>query len=218
MLPKAVLFDFDGVIVDSFNAHYNAWSKAFTQLFDKEIPPFPHATHAGKAPILIATYFCEQERKPELAQQLFELKGRILHENEVPPALLPGVREIQSFLAEKNIPYGIASNATRDFLKNSISHLELQFETYLGLENYIHPKPHPEPYLLLAEKLHLAKVDYSEIWICEDSLTGTAAAKASGMMPIGIMTQYTKEELEACGSQMVFPTLLEAYYFLLKNA
>lgn len=216
MLPKAVLFDFDGVIVDSFQSHNNGWSGAFMQLFNKEIPPFPHATYAGKSPILIAQYFCALEGKSELAQELFERKEKILGSNAVPPDLLPGVREIQAFLASKNIPYGIASNATRGFLKNSIQHLHLAFETYLGLEDYTKPKPDPEPYLLLAQKLNLPKSLHSETWICEDSLTGTKAAKAAGMIPIGIMTQYSKQELESCGSQMVFPTLLEAFEYLAK--
>ena len=33
--PKAILFDFDGVIVDSFDAHYEAWKSAFFKLFNK---------------------------------------------------------------------------------------------------------------------------------------------------------------------------------------
>ena len=42
-----------------------------------------------------------------------------------------------------------------------------------------------------------------------------AAAKSAGMIPIGILTQYSEDELKAAGSQMVFPTLKEAYEFLI---
>ena len=55
--PKGFLFDFDGVIVDSFESHYSAWTSAFKELFDKDITPFPK-THAGKSPMIIAEYFC----------------------------------------------------------------------------------------------------------------------------------------------------------------
>ena len=40
------------------------------------------------------------------------------------------------------------------------------------------------------------------------------AAKLAGMIPIGILTQYSGEELKAAGSQLVFPTVLEAYQYL----
>ena len=63
--PKAILFDFDGVIVDSFDAHYEAWKSAFFKLFNTQIPDFPHHTHTGKSPMLIAKYFCEKINKAD---------------------------------------------------------------------------------------------------------------------------------------------------------
>ena len=214
MRPVAALFDFDGVIVDSFEAHYGAWSEAFEQLFQQKIAPFPHESHSGKAPIIIAAYFCEQINQKNQAQELFELKGEILHIGKLIPTLLPGVREIQAWLSQQSIPHGIASNATKMFVGNSIKQLNLNFETYLGLEDYINPKPDPEPYILLAEQLQISPIDFKNTWVFEDSLTGTNAAKAAGMVPIGIMTQYTKEELKEHGSELVFPTLLQAYEYL----
>ena len=41
VFPKGFLFDFDGVIVDSFESHYSAWTSAFKELFDAKIAPFP---------------------------------------------------------------------------------------------------------------------------------------------------------------------------------
>ena len=40
-MPKGFLFDFDGVVVNSFESHHSAWASAFKELFHKEIPPFP---------------------------------------------------------------------------------------------------------------------------------------------------------------------------------
>ena len=84
----------------------------------------------------------------------------------------------------------------------------------MGVEDYEFPKPHPEAYISLAKKLNISTKDYSSTWVFEDSITGTKAAKAAGMIPIGILTQYTKEELENSGSKLVFPTLLEAYHYM----
>lgn len=214
LYPKAILFDFDGVVVDSFDAHYGAWKSAFFKLFNTHIAAFPHQSHAGKSPMLIAKYFCEQINKPERTKDLFTLKGKHLHKGLLTPNILPGVHEITQHLSLNKTPYGIASNATKTFIKNSIGQLNLNFKTFMGVEDYEFPKPHPEAYVSLAKKLNIPTKDYNNTWVFEDSITGTKAAKAAGMIPIGILTQYTKEELENSGSKLVFPTLLEAYQYL----
>ena len=132
------------------------------------------------------------------------------------PELLPGIREITAFLKENNLPYGIASNATRQFLKNSIHHLDIDFKTYFGVQDYKKPKPAPEAYITLANELGFEAIDFKNIWVFEDSLAGTTAAKLAGMIPIGILTQYSEAELRDAGSQFVFPTVLEAFNYLKK--
>ena len=216
LYPKAILFDFDGVVVDSFDAHYGAWKLAFFELFKTHIAAFPHKSHAGKSPMLIAKYFCEKINETERTKDLFILKGTHLHQGLLTPKLLPGVHEITQYLSLNNTPYGIASNATKLFIKNSIGQLNLNFKTFMGVEDYEFPKPHPEAYISLAKKLNIPTKDYNNTWVFEDSITGTRAAKSAGMIPIGILTQYSKEELENSGSKLVFPTLLEAYKHLKK--
>jgi beta-phosphoglucomutase len=211
--PKGILFDFDGVIVDSFESHYSAWTSAFKELFNEEISPFPK-THAGKSPMIIAKYFCRVIGKGQHTEELFLLKDKHLAENFKTPELLPGVTEFTDFLTEKNIPYGIASNATKQFLKNSIDNLNLNFKTVLGVEDYEKPKPAPEAYISLAKKLGFTEADFKDIWVFEDSLTGITAAKSAGMIPVGILTQYTPKELKKAGSVMSFPTLLVGYEYL----
>lgn len=213
MIPKGFLFDFDGVIVDSFESHYTAWTSAFKELFNKNISPFP-SSYAGKSPMKIAEYFCKDIGKEEQTEALYFLKDNHIKTKFTVPKLLPGVHEFTDFLSDKNIPYGIASNATKQFLKNSILHLNLNFNTVFGLEDYEKPKPHPEAYIKLAKALGLKEEELKEIWVFEDSLTGTKAAKDAGMIPIGILTQYSEKELREAGSEFVYPTLLEAYNFL----
>lgn len=212
-LPKGFLFDFDGVVVNSFESHGAAWSTAFKELFNKEIAPFPKS-HAGKSPMIIAEYFCSVIGEEKRTEELFFLKDKHLDIYFKVPKLLPGVREFTSLLTEQKIPYGIASNATRQFLKNSVSHLNLNFTTVFGVEDYEKPKPAPEAYITLAKALGFKEADFNDIWVFEDSLTGTTAAKLAGMVPIGILTQYAEEELKEAGSKLVFPTLLEAYQYL----
>ena len=213
MLPKGVLFDFDGVVVDSKESHNSAWSSAFQELFGKEIAPFPKSL-AGKSPMVIAKYFCSVIGKEKQTEELFFLKDKHLDIYFKTPELLPGVHEIVAFLNKKKVPNGVASNATKQFLKNSIYHLNLDFTTVFGVQDYEKPKPAPEAYITLANALGFEETDFKDIWVFEDSLTGTTAAKLAGMVPIGILTQYTEHELKEAGSTLVFPTLFEAYQYL----
>ena len=215
-LPKGFLFDFDGVVVNSFKSHGNAWSSAFRELFNKEITPFPKHL-SGKSPMIIAEYYCSVIGEEKKAEALFLLKDIHLDKHYTKPDVLPGVHEITTFLTDKNISYGIASNATKQFLKNSVEKLQLNFTTIFGVEDYVKPKPAPEAYITLANALGFHKKDFKDLWVFEDSLTGTEAAKLAGMVPIGILTQYSEEELKNAGSQLVFSTLLEAHQYLQNN-
>lgn len=212
-LPKGFLFDFDGVVVDSKESHNSAWSSAFKELFDTEIAPFPKS-HVGKSPMIIAEYFCSVIGKEKYTEDLYHLKDEHLDTHFKIPKLLPGIHEITSFLSEEKIPYGIASNATKQFLKNSVHHLNLNFTTVFGVQDYVKPKPAPEAYIMLAEALGFNKNDFKNIWVFEDSLTGTNAARLAGMIPIGITTQNSKEELKEAGSVLIFTNVLEAYQYL----
>ncbi|WP_405609393.1 HAD family hydrolase [Polaribacter sp. Asnod1-A03] len=212
-LPKGFLFDFDGVIVDSKESHNSAWASAFKELFNTEIAPFPKEL-SGKSPLIIARYFCSVISKENRTNDLYNLKDEHLDKYFTVPKLLPGIREITQFLSEKKIPYGIASNATKQFLKNSIRHLDLNFTTVFGLQDYVKPKPAPEAYISLAKALNFKEEDFKDLWVFEDSLTGTNAARLAGMQPIGITTCYSKEELKAVGSVLTFQTVLEAYQYL----
>ena len=63
MLPKGFLFDFDGVVVNSFKSHFSAWGSDFKELFNEDIAPYPKSL-VGVAPIKIAAYFCGLVNQP----------------------------------------------------------------------------------------------------------------------------------------------------------
>lgn len=211
--PKALLFDFDGVVVDSKAVHFNAWRSAFRELFKKEIVDFPE-TYTGKSPLQIAGYFAKTGGNEKLKKQLYFLKDRHLVDNKELPVLLPGIIAIQKWAVSRKIPYGIASNATRQFLKKSIIGLSLDFPIYFGFEDYIKPKPNPEAYRKLARSLQMSDTDLDQCWVFEDSLVGLKAAREAGMFPVGILTQYKEQDLKQAGANLVFSTCKEAYLYL----
>ncbi len=211
--PKGALFDFDGVVVDSKSTHYAAWASAYRQLFQAEICPFPDHLE-GSHPQKIAAYFAKNAGHPESAQQLHDLKLEHLLLIQQENILLPGVHEITQLLQLKNTPYGIASNASKGFVENTINQQDINFYIFTGNEDYNYPKPHPEAYISLAEKLGFELVDFPSLWVFEDSLTGLKAAVDAGMKAIGIATKLDKTILLENGASLAFDDLLEAYEFL----
>lgn len=213
--PHAVLFDFDGVVVNSFEVHYKAWSEAFYEIFNKELGDFPEGLE-GKSPIQISESLCQIGGNASLASKLYDVKGNKLHASNVPPKLLPGVRELVELLKEYKIPYGIASNATKQFIFNSIKQLNIDFDVFFGVEDYIHPKPNPEPYIKLAKELGVSELNFANVIVFEDSITGATAAIKAGMIAIGIETQHSASQLINGGCKHSYPNLLAAKQFFLK--
>lgn len=213
--PHAVLFDFDGVVVNSFEVHYKAWSEAFFEIFNKKLGDFPEGLE-GKSPIQISQRLCEVGGDPAMASKLYTIKGDKLHSSTVPPKLLPGVKELTKLLSQQCIPYGIASNATKQFISNSINQLDIDFETFLGVEDYIKPKPDPEPYIKLAKALGVEETNFGSVIVFEDSITGATAAIKAGMVAVGIETQHPAQMLKDAGCSYSFKTLFEAYLLLKK--
>ncbi len=215
--PNALLFDFDGVVVNSKRVHGASWAFAHQSLFGTAIPTLPRESYSGKSPALIAELFAEAAGQKHRGNELLNLKKDHIVNSAIAPLLLPGVNEIQGFAAKHKIPYGIASNASRDYVKKSVQRLKINFEICFGFEDYTHPKPHPEPYIKLAKQLGLNEAEFPNAWVFEDSLVGITAAKDAGMYPVGILTQYTTEELKAAGALLTFKTLKEAYCHLKAN-
>ena len=203
--PKAVLFDFDGVVANSTALHHRAWSHVFRQLFGRPLGPFPAEAVSGKAPRLIAAYLAEQGGNPDLAEQLHDEKLHYLLASE-PPPLLPGVRALMEALWKRDIPYGIASNAPGPFVRWAARRASLHVAVILGVEDVAAAKPEPTPYLELADQLGVDQSDYPATWVLEDSRTGMQAAVATDMYPIGITTHYDAATLRAEGARATYAT------------
>ncbi len=204
MLPKptAVLFDFDGVIVDSKATHRQAWRSAALEFWGTDPGRYP-AELSGQSPRLIAAYFAKQNNDLPNAEAYMDLKTKHVLNQTTPAPLLPGVRALFDFLEKQDIPFGIASNAPQSFVAATIERHGLTVPMMLGMENYQHPKPDVEPYFLLADMLDILPEKYPSTFIFEDSKTGLQAAAATGMRVVGVTTAYDETTLRASGAEFV---------------
>ena len=196
---KGVLFDFDGVIVNSLPVHFAAWRRAVEEVFAIDPGPLEelyqgHATPAFAG--LLATKFGDRQAAGTLAAA----KIRLLREGTATVPLMPNVLSTFASLSERQIPYAIASNAPREFVQATLKAKNIDIAVALGREDAERGKPHPDLYLLAAKKLGLTMHDHRETLVFEDSLHGIKAGVRAGMTAIGVTSQHSSEELRRGGA------------------
>lgn len=201
MLIKGILFDFDGVIVDSINVHKNAWGKAYEGIFNSKLPKYPTDHLTGKSSLKIAEFLCSKIGRIEETEKLAMLKLKILLNESPAPELLPGIHEMFTYLRQLKLPYGIASNAPRDYIKMTLQKHGLQVSEFVGYDEIPNPKPAPDAYLVCAEKCGIKKDDFKDVLVFEDSVTGIKSAISAGMIPIGVLTTHSESDLVKAGSK-----------------
>ncbi len=193
-LPFAVVFDMDGVIVDTNPTHKIAIQQ-FCARYGLNLSEEELCTKVyGRTNRDWITNLFGKLTEEQLEAYAFE-KEQLFRELYAP--IIEPVKGLVSFLEllkTNNIPRSIATSAPRanvDFVLNAtgIGHY---FDIILDESMVSRGKPDPEIYLKSAKALNLPN---AQCIVIEDSLSGVAAAKASGSKVIGITTTHTHEEL-----------------------
>jgi HAD superfamily hydrolase (TIGR01509 family) len=189
---KAVIFDMDGVLVDSMPYHADAWISVFKDvginIRQEDIYDIEGSNHAG----IINLVFKKAGRTPEpgdffmLAQKKQEIFSKI---NKV--KVFDGIYECINSLKNKCL-LGVASGSDRAVVIELIGRFFSQtFSAIVSGNDVKEGKPSPEPYLKAVEML---KVKKDECLVIENAPLGVESAKRAGLYCIAIPT-YVKPEL-----------------------
>lgn len=185
---QAVLFDLDGVIVDTARLHYQAWKK----LADQEKIPFDQqinerlkgVSREQSLEIILErasrTYTTEEKKQMSDSKNAWYVEAlQTLNEHDI----LPGVHALLHELREHHIKTAIcsASKNTRTILENL--GITAQFDTIVTGHDTVRTKPDPQVFLIAAERL---EIQPSDCVIVEDSAAGIEAARRCNMRSIGI--------------------------------
>jgi HAD superfamily hydrolase (TIGR01509 family) len=185
-LPDAVVFDNDGLLLDT----ESVWTRAEQDLFERRALEFTPAdklelvgTSAAIAGGILERRLCEPGRAQELIEELNEL---VVAELEHGVESMLGARELLERLAERGVPLGLVSNSPLRFVRRSIelAGFEEHFDVVLSAHEVAAPKPAPDPYLEACRRLGVEAGP--TVVALEDSPTGVAAARAAGLTVIGI--------------------------------
>ena len=197
--PRAVVFDMDGVLVDSGAHHRDAWA-AMCRDCGVTLPAEFWRLTIGR-PAEEAVALLVRGIDPVEARRLADLKRA--HYARLARRGIVGVTGAASFidvLARSGVPRAIATSASRRDLERVIEALGLRerIDVAITADDVRWGKPHPEVYLKAAEELG---VDAADCLVFEDAIVGVQAARAAGMRVIGVTTAHTAEELVGAGAE-----------------
>lgn len=182
---KAVIFDMDGVIIDSEPIHLEVDIQTMKDL-GYNISKEELNKYVGTTNEYMFTDIKNRYKINKSVEEIISYKVEMTKEKIIKSDLEPieGIRELLSDLKNKNIPAAIASSSPRDFIGVVVSKFGLQdyFSYIVSGEEVSNGKPAPDIYIETAKEL---KVNSKDCIVIEDSKNGVLAAKAAGMKCIG---------------------------------
>lgn len=192
---KGVLFDYDGVIIDSSKQHERSW-EILAGEEGLELPEGHFEKGFGMKNVDIIPNILGWTEDPEeiefISLKKETIYRRLLREDG--PTLIDGVLEFLEDLKENEIPCAIASSTERKNLEVGLGLLGIReyFSVIISGDDVESGKPDPEPYLKAAAGLELEPIDCV---VLEDAPAGITAGLTAGSKVVGIATTNAPEDI-----------------------
>ena len=216
-----VIFDMDGVIVDS-EAVYLAGYLHAAELYDLPIEDMKTAVgravgviDAMERQIMIETF----GHLPQFSMDKTYKACRDYFNNIVETGqmqLKPGAAQILQLLKNRNIPVGLASSSPRVMIKKVLERHDVlrYFDVIVSGDMVMKGKPDPEIFLRCADAMGIPVSKYSETFVIEDSHNGIRAAYAAGMKPVMVPDQLPPTQEMREKAAVILPSLTDAAQWL----
>lgn len=187
---KTVLFDFDGVIVDTEPIYDIFWNEAGIR-YQTGIDNFAAVIKGTTLPYIMEKYF--SDRTEEFRRMV--VKESTEYESTMPLPAMPGSIEFLHLLKEKGVRMGLVTSSDDSKVERAfkLHHLDNLFDTIVTADRITQGKPDPMCYLLAASDLGVLPAD---CLVFEDSFAGIQAGTAAGMRVIGLSTTNPEESLK----------------------
>lgn len=183
---KGILFDMDGLILDTEKLYCRFWQEAarilgYPMTMEQALGMRSLNRHAGE--MKLKSYFGEGISYTEVREKRIELMDAFVEKEGV--TTKPGIWELLAFLQEKQIRTAIATSSPIGRTKKYLSsvHLENEFDAIVSGYMVEHGKPEPDIYVYAARQLGL---EPENCIVLEDSPAGILAAYRAGCMPVMI--------------------------------
>ena len=201
---KAVLFDMDGVIIDSEPLHH----KAYHQMFDDvniSVSNTLYESFTGQSTLNICRQLCNQfnlNLSPETLVNLKRKHFKQLFEGDSDLLLIDGVLDLIKDYHSNGLYLVLASSASMPNINRVFSRFELDqyFVAKLSGADLKASKPHPEIFINAAKA---SGQHHTECMVIEDSTNGIEAAKAADIFCVGFDSPHSKNQVYANADKVI---------------
>ncbi len=209
---KAVLFDMDGVIIDSEPLHQKAYHGMFKAV-GIEVSPNLYESFTGQATLHICRQLVNHFKLQQTPEELVNIKRRIFKDlffNDPELDLIHGVRELIQDYHKNGLTLVLASSASMRNINNVFTKFDLNqyFKTKLSGADLKASKPHPEIFIKAAEASGFRK---EECMVIEDSTNGIKAAHSAGIYCVGFKSPHSKNQDYTLANKVI--TSFKEIYF-----
>lgn len=192
---KAVLFDMDGVIVDTEPLHRKAYFKMFEEM-NIPVSEALYTSFTGQSTIeicrtLVNTFSLSQT--PEVLVTCKRKHFKYLFEHDDSLELLPGVLELIQDYHRNGLTLVLASSASMDNINRIFTRFDLNqyFVAKLSGADLAKSKPHPEIFIKAAQASGHPR---EHCMVIEDSTNGIKAAKGAGIFCVGYNSLHSEDQ------------------------
>lgn len=189
---KGLIFDFDGVIIDSETPEYQTWLDIYAK-YNASLPVSAWAAWLGSSndafdPVryLEAQIGLTLDRDALIRQQTLAAANIT---RSLPP--LPGLIQLLTLANQRGLSIAVASSASRDWIVTHLTRLNLLdfFDTICSAEDVTKVKPDPALFNLALQRLHL---ENSQAVVFEDSPNGIHAARLAGIFTVAVPNSVSR--------------------------
>ncbi|BFL48412.1 HAD family hydrolase [Lactonifactor longoviformis] len=191
---KGIIFDMDGVLINSEPVHYEIWKMTMKErkvdLSYEIYKPCIGSTAGFLMNLLSEAYGVDKDDR-KLMEEHEAIKWKVMKERGYP--LIEGVPELLGRLKQAGYRLAIASSSPEPYIRDVVRSLELEpyFHVICSGESVRNPKPAPDIFLRTAKLLGLSP---DECIVVEDSTNGCRAAKAAGICCVGYYNPDSGEQ------------------------
>ena len=204
---QAIVFDFDGLIIDTEVPIFTAWQQTYAA-YGMEMPFAEWEVNIGISGVFDAVGRLEELTGLTLDRESVQADTRARSmAMVVQQSLLPGVREAIDDAMSLGLKLGVASSSTKEWVEGHLERLGLRphFGSVRSRDHVGAKKPDPAVYIAALQQLG---VPANQAVALEDSAHGLHAAKAAGMQCIAVPSTHTRH-MDFTGADLVVDSLAE---------
>ena len=194
-MPRAVLFDLDGTLVDSLRDLADAMNHVLEANGFRAHPVDDYRQHVGWGAIDLVRRALPEEARDDAPTYLEAFRDRYTAHLLDASAPYPGVREVLAELARREVPIAVLSNKPEESVAEVVQALlgEVPFQVVRGAREDVPHKPDPTAVLEVAQAMGLAPADCLYVG---DTEIDIQTAKNAGMVAVGVSWGFRPERLE----------------------